>query len=77
MKNKLFPILFLFPITAGLCGASLRATQLKAFADEAQNLSAPTSGLVIVSVIALFMAFIASQLLKNGVNIKIFYTTFI
>lgn len=68
MKNKLFPILFLFPITAGFCGASLRAAQLKAFASGAQNLSSPTNGLVIVSAIALLMGLIAALLLKNGIN---------
>ncbi len=68
MKNKLFPILFLFPVTAGLCGASLRATQIKALASGTQNLSAPTYGLVIVSVIALLMGLIAALLLKNGIN---------
>ena len=68
MKNKLFPILFLFPITAGFCGASLRATQLKALADGAHNLAAPTYGLIIVSVIAIFLALVAALLLKNGIN---------
>ena len=68
MKNKLFPILFLFPITAGICGASLRANQLKALADGEQNLSTATYGLIIVSVIAIFMALVAALLLKNGIT---------
>ncbi|MBR3848742.1 MAG: hypothetical protein IKM21_05580 [Oscillospiraceae bacterium] len=61
MKSKLkfLPILFLLPLTAGICGASLRATQL----------DSPSSyGLVIICVVALVLAAIASFLLKNGIK---------
>ncbi len=67
MKNKLFPILFLCPITAGLCGASLRAAQLKLSA-EGGAISSPTNGLVIICVIALLMALIAAFISKGGIT---------
>ena len=69
MKNKLkfLPILFLLPLTAGLCGASLRATRLN-YAIEAASGVPSFYGLVIVCVIALIMAILAAILLKNGIE---------
>ncbi len=69
MKNKLkfLPILFLLPLTAGLCGASLRTTQLKQSVETAAS-SPSFYGLIIVCIIALLMAVIAAFLLKNGIE---------
>ncbi len=69
MKNRLkfLPILFLLPLTAGLCAASLRATQLN-YPIEAASSAPSFYGLVIICVIALLMAVIAALLLKNGIE---------
>lgn len=69
MKNKLkfLPILFAFPLTTGLCGASLRVTQLNQSVENAMS-SPSFYGLVIVCVIALLMALISAFLLKSGIE---------
>lgn len=74
MKNKLFPILFAFPVTTGVCGAILRASQFRnAFDSETGILKSGepvTFGLVAVCIIATLMAVIAAFLLKRGIEIK-------
>ncbi len=70
MKNKLFPLLFALPVTAGLCAATLRATVLKASPDEFSSVTPVMYGLVTICIISLLMALIASFLLKDGVDFK-------
>ncbi len=74
MKNKLFPILFAFPVTTGICGAILRAYQFRnAFDPQTGILKSgdpATYGFISVCIIAAFMAVIASFLLKSGIEIK-------
>lgn len=74
MKNKLFPILFALPVTAGICGALLRASQLRYAYDAETGIlrsgEPVTYGFVAVCVIAALMAVIAAFLLKRGVEIK-------
>ena len=68
MKNKLFPILFAFPVTAGLCAATLRASILKHSPEEFSAVTSVMYGLVAVCIIATLMAVIAAFLLKGGIQ---------
>lgn len=74
MKNKLFPILFAFPVTTGICGAILRAYQFRnAFDPQTGILKSgepATYGFIAVCIIAALMAVIAAFLLKSGLEIK-------
>ena len=74
MKNKLFSSLFALPIVTGICGALLRASQLKHAYDAETGIlrsgEPVTYGLVAVCVIAALIALLAAFLLKNGVEIK-------
>jgi len=72
MKNKLFPVLFALPITTGICGALLRASQFTHAYDPQtgilKNGEPVTYGLLAVCIIAVLMAIIAAFLLKRGVE---------
>ncbi len=68
MKNKLFFILFAFPVTSGLCAATLRSNIIKISAEEVSSLSHVMHGLTAVCVIAFLMALIAAFVLKDGVT---------
>lgn len=68
MKNKLFPVLFAFPITAGICAASIHSTQLRHLEKADISAFPLTYGLIAVCCIAIFMALIAAFLLKNGIS---------
>lgn len=74
MKNKLFPSLFALPVVTGICGALLRASQLRHAYDAETGIlhsgEPVTYGLVAVCVIAALIALLASFFLKNGVEIK-------
>ncbi len=74
MKNKLFPSLFALPVVTGICGALLRASQLKNAYDAETGIlrsgEPSTYGLVAVCVIAALIALLSAFLLKNGVEIK-------
>ncbi len=74
MKNKLFPSLFALPVVTGICGALLRASQLKHAYDAETGIlrsgEPVTYGLVAVCVIAALIALLATFLMKNGVEIK-------
>ncbi len=74
MKNRLFPSLFALPVVTGICGALLRASQLKDAYDAETGIlrsgEPVTYGLVAVCVIAALIALLAAFLLKNGVEIK-------
>lgn len=74
MKNKLFPILFAFPVTTGICSAILRAYQFRNAFDPQTGIlkigEPATYGFIAVCIIAALMAVIASFLLKGGFEIK-------
>jgi len=69
MKNKLFPILFAIPVTAGICGAILLATEF-GHVQEGILPSPSNTGVIIVSAIAILMALAISFLLKDGISFK-------
>lgn len=72
MKNKLFPFLFLFPLVTGVCGALLRATQLRYAYEPASGIlqsgHPATYGLVTVCIIAFVMALISAFISKDGTD---------
>ena len=74
MKNKLFPSLFALPVVTGICGALLRASQLRHAYDAETGIllsgEPSTYGLVAVCIIASLIALLAAFLLKNGVEIS-------
>lgn len=74
MKNKLFPSLFALPVVTGICGAVLRASQIKHAYDLETGIlrsgEPSTYGLIAVCVIAALIAILAAFLLKNGFEIK-------
>ena len=74
MKNKQFSLLFALPVTTGVCGALLRAAQLKHAYDPATGAllsSNPISyGLIVVCFIAFIMAALAAFLCKNGTEFE-------
>lgn len=74
MKNKLFSSLFLLPVVTGICGALLRASQLKHAYDAETGIlrsgEPSTYGLVAVCVIAALLAVLAAFLFRGGVEIK-------
>lgn len=68
MKNKLFPVLFAFPFTAGICAASIFSTKLRYLEGAVSSETPLTQGLIAVCCIAILMALISAFLLKNGIE---------
>ena len=74
MKNKLFPVLFALPITTGICGALLRALQLRNSYDPAAGIlegGDPSGyGFSAVCIIAFLMALIAAFISKRDAGMR-------